>query len=59
MIITAAFPPFGIQMYDGLGYHWATSLLAFLTLVMMPVLWLLFFEYGKELRKKSRFALNT
>ncbi|OQE43711.1 hypothetical protein PENCOP_c003G03827 [Penicillium coprophilum] len=30
------FPLFGIQMYKNLGYHWATSLLAFLTLVMTP-----------------------
>ncbi|KAL2817417.1 MFS transporter [Aspergillus granulosus] len=30
------FPLFGIQMYNNLGYHWATSLLAFLTLVMAP-----------------------
>ncbi|KAL2853410.1 major facilitator superfamily domain-containing protein [Aspergillus pseudoustus] len=30
------FPLFGIQMYNNLGYHWATSLLAFLTLIMAP-----------------------
>ncbi|KAL2866390.1 MFS transporter [Aspergillus lucknowensis] len=30
------FPLFGIQMYNNLGYHWATSLLAFLTLIMTP-----------------------
>ncbi|KAJ5894479.1 drug/proton antiporter YHK8 [Penicillium taxi] len=30
------FPLFGIQMYDKLGFHWATSLLAFLTLIMAP-----------------------
>ncbi|KAJ5662666.1 hypothetical protein N7462_011592 [Penicillium macrosclerotiorum] len=30
------FPLFGIQMYNNLGFHWATSLLAFLTLVMTP-----------------------
>ncbi|KAJ6008012.1 hypothetical protein N7540_011988 [Penicillium herquei] len=30
------FPLFGIQMYNNLGYHWATSLLAFLTLAMLP-----------------------
>ncbi|KAF4222172.1 hypothetical protein CNMCM8980_008546 [Aspergillus fumigatiaffinis] len=30
------FPLFGVQMYDRLGYHWATSLLAFLTLIMAP-----------------------
>ena len=51
----AAFPLFGIQMYHKLGYQWATSLLAFLTLAMMPFPYL-FFKYGKTLRGKSRFA---
>ncbi|PWY62966.1 MFS transporter [Aspergillus eucalypticola CBS 122712] len=35
-IFGGVFPLFGIQMYNNLGYHWATSLLAFLTLVMAP-----------------------
>ncbi|OQE32005.1 hypothetical protein PENSTE_c001G00580 [Penicillium steckii] len=51
----AAFPLFGLQMYSKLGYHWATSLLAFLTIFMMPFPWI-FFKYGKLLRAKSRFA---
>ncbi|KAJ5597202.1 hypothetical protein N7537_007286 [Penicillium hordei] len=33
----AAFPLFGIQMYEALGYQWATSLLAFLTVAMLPL----------------------
>ncbi|KAJ5169286.1 uncharacterized protein N7500_002069 [Penicillium coprophilum] len=49
------FPLFGIQMYNNLGYHWATSLLAFLTLVMTPFPYL-FFRYGSWIRSKSRFA---
>ncbi|KAJ5635597.1 uncharacterized protein N7484_008910 [Penicillium longicatenatum] len=49
------FPLFGIQMYNNLGYHWATSLLAFLTLVMLPFPYL-FFQYGSRIRQKSRFA---
>ncbi|KAI9877664.1 MAG: hypothetical protein M1830_003183 [Pleopsidium flavum] len=32
----AAFPLFGVQMYNKLGYQWATSLLAFLTVAMAP-----------------------
>ncbi|KAI9851356.1 MAG: hypothetical protein M1838_003912 [Thelocarpon superellum] len=32
----AAFPLFGLQMYEKLGYAWASSLLAFLTLAMTP-----------------------
>ncbi|PKX88949.1 MFS transporter [Aspergillus novofumigatus IBT 16806] len=52
-----AFPLFGIQMYDRLGYHWATSLLAFLTLIMAPFPYI-FFRYGGRIRKKSRFATS-
>lgn len=51
----AAFPLFGVQMYEKLGYHWATSLLAFLTVAMMPFPYI-FFRYGKSIRGKSRFA---
>jgi len=51
----AAFPLFGIQMYHKLGDQWATSLLAFLTLAMMPFP-IIFFKYGKKIRGKSRFA---
>ncbi|KAL4874153.1 hypothetical protein BDV12DRAFT_159200 [Aspergillus spectabilis] len=49
------FPLFGIQMYNNLGYHWATTLLAFLTLIMAPFPYI-FFRYGSRIRKKSRFA---
>ncbi|KAE9580831.1 Efflux pump [Colletotrichum fructicola] len=56
--IAAAFPLFGVQMYEKLGYEWATSLLAFLTVAMMPFPWL-FFKYGKKLRGRSRFAVRT
>ncbi|EUC48548.1 hypothetical protein COCMIDRAFT_34030 [Bipolaris oryzae ATCC 44560] len=32
----AAFPLFGVQMYNNLGYQWATTVLAFLALAMAP-----------------------
>jgi len=51
----AAFPLFGVQMYNNLGYQWATSLLAFLALAMAPFP-ILFYRYGKRLRGNSRFA---
>ncbi|KAH7019262.1 major facilitator superfamily domain-containing protein [Ilyonectria destructans] len=51
----AAFPLFGTQMYGKLGYQWASSLLAFLTLAMMPFPYI-FFRYGKRIRATSRFA---
>ena len=51
----AAFPLFGVQMYETLGYHWATTLLACLTLVMAPFPYV-FFRYGKRLRAKSKYG---
>ncbi|RMZ89862.1 hypothetical protein DV736_g2908, partial [Chaetothyriales sp. CBS 134916] len=51
----AAFPLFGRQMYKAMGFHWATSFLAFLTLVTAPFPYL-FFIYGKRLRAKSKFG---
>ncbi|KAJ5739877.1 hypothetical protein N7533_012661 [Penicillium manginii] len=51
------FPLFGIQMYNNLGYHWATSLLAFLTLAMLPFPYI-FYRYGSRIRKHSRFATS-
>ena len=53
----AVFPLFGVQMYRKLGDQWATSLLAFLTVAMLPFPYL-FFKYGKRIRGKSRFATN-
>ncbi|KAK4212144.1 major facilitator superfamily domain-containing protein [Rhypophila decipiens] len=51
----AIFPLFGVQMYERLGDHWATSILAFLTLAMMPFPYI-FYRYGKRIRARSRFA---
>ncbi|KFA62999.1 hypothetical protein S40285_06856 [Stachybotrys chlorohalonatus IBT 40285] len=53
--LPAAFPLFGTQMFQTLGYPWATSLLGFLTLVMLPFPYV-FFKFGKRLRAKSRYA---
>ncbi|KAK1251955.1 hypothetical protein MKX07_007434 [Trichoderma sp. CBMAI-0711] len=51
----AVFPLFGTQMYNTLGFQWASSLLAFLTLAMVPFPYL-FFKYGKKIRTRSRYA---
>ncbi|CAH0045740.1 unnamed protein product [Clonostachys solani] len=51
----ATFPLIQIPMFDQLGYSWGTSVLAFLTVAIMPSPWL-FFKYGKFLRSKSKFA---
>lgn len=49
------FPLFGTQMYDYLGYEWASTLLAFLAILMVPIIFLWYF-YGERLRLKSPFA---
>ncbi|KAI6086997.1 major facilitator superfamily transporter [Hypoxylon rubiginosum] len=54
-LFSAIFPLFGRQMYQGLGFQWASSVVAFLTVAMMPFPYV-FFKYGKSLRARSRFA---
>ncbi|KAK4195408.1 major facilitator superfamily domain-containing protein [Triangularia verruculosa] len=54
----AAFPLFGYQMYEALGFQWATGLLAFITLALLPFPYI-FFRYGKRIRQRSRFATAT
>ncbi|KAF3157260.1 hypothetical protein TWF788_005474 [Orbilia oligospora] len=51
----AGFPLFSTQMYQTLGAQYATLILALLTVVMAPFPFL-FFKYGEQLRKHSRYA---
>ncbi|KAI1616879.1 MFS transporter [Exophiala viscosa] len=55
LIAAASFPLFGTQMYENLGYQWASSLLAFLSLACLPMPFL-FFKYGKKIRARSNFT---
>ncbi|RGP59015.1 hypothetical protein FSPOR_11637 [Fusarium sporotrichioides] len=48
------FPLFTIQMYETLGIDWASSLLGFVALVLLPVPWVLF-RYGPKIRAKSSY----
>ena len=57
-LFATAFPLFGNQMYHKLGFQWASTLLAFLLLAMMPFPFI-FFRYGKQIRKKSRYATTA
>ncbi|KAL4780156.1 major facilitator superfamily domain-containing protein [Aspergillus varians] len=50
-----AFPLFATQMYHKLGVNWASSLLGFLTLAMIPIP-IVFFIYGKKIRAMSKFS---
>jgi hypothetical protein len=48
------FPLFTVQMYQTLGIGWATSLLGFVALALLPVPWV-FFKFGPQIRKKSQY----
>ncbi|KAJ7499821.1 MFS general substrate transporter [Mycena latifolia] len=51
----AAMPLFVVQMFHGLGNGWAASLLAFVSLAMIPIP-ILFYRYGKAIRAQSKRA---
>lgn len=51
----ALFPLFSRQMYRAMGVAWATSLLGFVTVALMPLPWILL-KYGPWLRSKSKYA---
>lgn len=53
----AAFPLFGLPMYSSLGYQWGSTVLAFLTVAMLPFPYL-FFRHGKTIRRRSKFAAS-
>ncbi|MCJ1247685.1 hypothetical protein MMC30_004900 [Trapelia coarctata] len=50
----AAFPLFTIQMYNKLGIAWATSLLGFISIGLLPIPWVLF-KYGPRIRAMSQY----
>ncbi|CAI7666990.1 unnamed protein product [Penicillium pancosmium] len=50
-----AFPLFATQMYHKLGVDWASSVLGFITIAMIPIP-ILFFFYGAKIRAMSRFT---
>lgn len=52
-ILGATFPLFTVQMYQKLGVHWAGSVFSFLSLLLLPIPWVLF-KYGPFLRGKKR-----
>ena len=51
----AAFPLFGPFMYHGLGVAWATSVLAFVAIAMIPIP-VLFYRYGHRVRSWSKMS---
>lgn len=54
----AGFPLFAVQMYHKLGVDWASSLLGFLCIAMIPAP-IGFYFYGKKIRAMSKFSPST
>ena len=56
--VAAGFPLFATYMYEGLGVDWATSLLGFVCVALIPFP-LIFWFYGRRIRGLSKFAFVT
>ena len=54
-ITGAGFPLFGRQMFNTLGYEWAGSILGFLSLLLVPIPFVLS-RHGRTLRARSPWA---
>ena len=53
-VLGAVFPLFTVQMYKRLGIDWATSLLGFITIALLPIPWVLF-KFGPKIRSRSAY----
>ncbi|KAK4040853.1 major facilitator superfamily domain-containing protein [Parachaetomium inaequale] len=49
-----AFPLFTVQMFSSLGIGWASSLLGFVSVALVPVPWVLY-KYGSRIRARSQY----
>ncbi|GAW11953.1 hypothetical protein ANO14919_013070 [Xylariales sp. No.14919] len=56
--LAAVFPLFSLQLYRNLGVAWASSLLGFVSIALLPLPWLLF-KFGKAIRDKSKYQTAT
>ncbi|KAF3987499.1 hypothetical protein FT663_03902 [Candidozyma haemuli var. vulneris] len=54
----SVFPLFINDMYEELGIDWATSIFAFITLAMLPVV-LALYKFGDRLRQYSRYSFEA
>ncbi|KAI9846206.1 MAG: hypothetical protein M1838_001367 [Thelocarpon superellum] len=53
-LLGAVFPLFTLPMYSRLGIGWATSLLGFIALALLPIPWVLL-RWGPQIRSKSGY----
>ncbi|KAK0185047.1 hypothetical protein F5146DRAFT_213601 [Armillaria mellea] len=54
-LVAAAFPLFTVQMYHNLGINWASMLVGLIGVVLAPSPFL-FYKFGKQIRRHSKFA---
>lgn len=46
-----------IPVYEALGIGWATSLLGFISVAMIPIPYL-FFKWGPKIRARSKYTMS-
>jgi hypothetical protein len=46
-----------LAVYDNLGIAWATSLLGFISIALLPIPWILFI-WGPKIRQKSAYTIT-
>lgn len=54
-IVGAGFPLFATQMYNKLDYEWASSLLGFIAILLVPIPFIFFYR-GEIIRLRSPWA---
>lgn len=55
LVMAGAFPMFAMKMYEGLGIHWATTLIALFACLLIPIPFV-FYKYGARLRANSPYT---
>lgn len=56
-VMGSVFPLFGLQLYENMGVHWASTMLALIVAGFIPMP-IVFYKYGARIRARSRFAWN-
>ncbi|KAF2087021.1 MFS general substrate transporter [Saccharata proteae CBS 121410] len=58
LLLGIAFPLFALPMYRNLGVGWASSLLGFMALILVPMPWI-FYKHGAYLTAVSSYTRST
>ncbi|KAI0861687.1 major facilitator superfamily domain-containing protein [Xylaria cubensis] len=56
--LAAVFPLFSLPLYQNLGVGWASSLLGFISIALLPLPWLLF-KFGRVITSKSKYQMAS